>query len=210
MRPHSRRSRRGGGEARHSMFSDGRRLKVIGCDVMEGLMRMHFLVAAVLCWLGVMAPGTAAQQPSSSGPEAAVSASRAADLGAQLVTVTPAMPREQRQGLSFGALVEHVTAGGAADEAGVKIGDVIHSIDDKPVLKADDVAVALAPFKPGATVRLTLVRSGQVTEVTITLAAPPAPVVLPAEGEPVLMMDTGGHMALIWSLAFTADGRHLV
>src|SRR5215468_10260277 len=129
MRPHSRRSRRGGGEARHSMFSDGRRLKVIGCDVMEGLMRMHFLVAAVLCWLGVMASGTAAQGPLSSGQQA--SASRAADLGAQLVTVTPAMPHDRRQGVSFGALVEHVAAGGAADQAGVKIGDVILSIDDK-------------------------------------------------------------------------------
>src|SRR5205807_7754580 len=101
-------------------------------------MRMHFLVAVVLCGLSVMASGSAAQAPSSSGQQAAASATGAAYLGAELVTVTPAMPRDRRQGLSFGALVEQVTAGGPAAQAGVKIGDVIQSIDDKPVLKADD------------------------------------------------------------------------
>jgi WD40 repeat protein len=174
-------------------------------------MRTQFLVAAVLCWLGVMAPGSAAQQPSSSDQQATASVSGTVDLGAQLVTVTPAMPRDRRQGLSFGALIEQVTAGGPADKAGIKIGDVIQSIDDKPVLKADDVAAALAPLKPAATVRLTLVRSGQVAEVTITLAAPPVVIAGPEpKGEPVLMLDTGGHMALIRGLAFTADGRHLL
>ncbi len=31
-----------------------------------------------------------------------------------------------------------------------------------------------------------------------------------AAGEPVLMLDTGGHLALIKAIAFTPDGRQLV
>ena len=52
-------------------------------------MRMHFLVAAVLCWLGVMASGSAAQQPSSSGQQAAASVSEAAaaDRRSRAITV---------------------------------------------------------------------------------------------------------------------------
>lgn len=83
----------------------------------------------------------------------------------------------QGQGALPGVLLDHVAPGGAAEQAGVKRGDVILSIDGRPTPTIDALKQALTGKGPGARVqvvvqRATLVDTALVQEqhtLTVTL-----------------------------------------
>jgi serine protease Do len=83
-------------------------------------------------------------------------------LGLQMQNVSPDVA--QRLGLlePKGMLIAKVFEGGPGSAAGLKIGDVVLQINDLRVLDAADFARKLDNFPPGATVRLNIVRGGQV------------------------------------------------
>lgn len=60
-----------------------------------------------------------------------------------------------------GALISHVAEGGPADRAGLKAGDVIVSVDQKPVAQAADLPSHVAYLPPGSSVDFEVVRKGQ-------------------------------------------------
>ena len=68
-----------------------------------------------------------------------------------------------------GAIVERVELGSAADEAGMRRGDIIVALGDAPVENSGDLLGALRDYRPGDTVDLTVVRDGgeQTLEVTL-------------------------------------------
>ena len=68
---------------------------------------------------------------------------------------------------------EPVTAGGPADKAGVKPGDVIVRFDGRTVDGPDDLIVAIRAKAVGDTVRMTVTRDGRPVDVTMTLQAAP-------------------------------------
>ena len=72
---------------------------------------------------------------------------------------------------SGGATVGSVTAGGAAAAAGLRAGDVITAVDGTAVADADALAAAVAGHQPGETVRLTLRRGSDTSDVTATLGS---------------------------------------
>jgi putative serine protease PepD len=55
---------------------------------------------------------------------------------------------------------EPVTPGGPADKAGIQAGDIILSIDGRPVTQSDELIVAIRAHQPGDTITLR-VRSGE-------------------------------------------------
>ncbi|HEX8998223.1 MAG TPA: trypsin-like peptidase domain-containing protein [Ktedonobacterales bacterium] len=67
--------------------------------------------------------------------------------------------------------VMHVAAGGPAAQAGIRPGDVIFKIEDKPVASVDDMRRVLERLPDGARVRVGLVRGGPsgptVTEASV-------------------------------------------
>lgn len=69
-----------------------------------------------------------------------------------------------------GAFVESVDPGKPADRAGVKPGDAIVQVDDRPVREPRDLINYVSSRPPGQAVRLTVVRNGQRQTVTATLA----------------------------------------
>lgn len=69
-----------------------------------------------------------------------------------------------------GAKVMDVEAGGAADRARIKEGDVIVSFDGKPILESIDVSRAVAA-KAGATVKVEIIRSGKRISLTVVVEA---------------------------------------
>ena len=85
----------------------------------------------------------------------------AAFLGVSSQTVTPAIARQQSLGVASGALVTRVTAGSAADTAGIQVGDVIVSIGGKPVTEASDVQALVRAQRPGDTVAVVVNRAGE-------------------------------------------------
>jgi serine protease Do len=80
-------------------------------------------------------------------------------------------PAVQRvYGFKTGVLVNQVTAKGPADQAGLKAGDIITTVDGKPIKDGDALVTDIAARKPGSTVHLGYVRSGQTSTATLTIA----------------------------------------
>ncbi|MCK2238123.1 MULTISPECIES: S1C family serine protease [unclassified Crossiella] len=70
---------------------------------------------------------------------------------------------------SQGATVSQVTQGGAAEQAGIKVGDVITKIDNRRIEDADSLIAAVRSYAPGSKVKLTINTAGgdRVVEVTL-------------------------------------------
>lgn len=68
-----------------------------------------------------------------------------------------------------GADVSKVNAGGAADKAGLRAGDLVTAVGDRKVDSATELIVALRIHRPGETVELTLERGGREQQLTVTL-----------------------------------------
>jgi serine protease Do len=94
-------------------------------------------------------------------------------LGATGRSVTAGGAR--RLGLSHpsGMLIEDVVPHGPAAEAGIRPGDVILSIDERPVADEDGLRFRFATLPVGATAKLGIWRSGEAMDVEIRLLAPP-------------------------------------
>ncbi len=70
-----------------------------------------------------------------------------------------------------GARVGEVTAGGAADQAGLQSGDVITAVDGRPVADSTALIVAIRDNAVGDEVTVTVDRGGSTEDITITLQA---------------------------------------
>ncbi len=67
--------------------------------------------------------------------------------------------------------IEKITPGGGADEAGLKAGDVIVAVDNKPLQKIDDLSAALDEHKVGDKVRISFSRQGKTSNADVRLTA---------------------------------------
>jgi serine protease Do len=81
-----------------------------------------------------------------------------------------------------GALVQDVIAGGAADKAGIKNGDVIRKINGQQVDDADQFTALVTNLNPGAEATLEILRDGQPLTIKVTLGERPTN--LSAQGGP--------------------------
>jgi serine protease Do len=69
-----------------------------------------------------------------------------------------------------GITVSTVVAGSPADQAGLKVGDTITSVDGKKVTKGTELVSDIASRKPGSKVSLAFIRNGKPQETTVTIA----------------------------------------
>ena len=72
-----------------------------------------------------------------------------------------------------GALVQSVTSGGPAADAGLRSGDVVTSIGTSAIHGTNDLVAAIATHKPGDRVELTVRRGSQTVELTAILGTQP-------------------------------------
>src|SRR6202047_3000189 len=73
-------------------------------------------------------------------------------------------------GSGSGVPVSSVVPGSPADQAGLKVGDTITTLDGKKVTKGDDLVSEIASRKPGAKVNLSFLRNGKTQETSVTIA----------------------------------------
>lgn len=73
-------------------------------------------------------------------------------------------------GTGSGVTISSVVAGSPADQAGMKVGDTITSIDGKKVAKGSELVNDIASRKPGAKAQLGFVRNGKEQTTTVTIA----------------------------------------
>ena len=92
------------------------------------------------------------------------------------VVTTDLSPEDaERFGLPVesGAIVGQVEPGSGANAAGVRRGDIIVRLGDKPIENAGDLFGALRDYQPGDTVELTVVRDGEELTLDVTLGERP-------------------------------------
>src|ERR1700723_3434580 len=90
-------------------------------------------------------------------------------IGVQFqASLNPAVQRVY--GFKSGVLVNQVTAHGPADQAGLKAGDIITTVDGKPIKDGDALVTDIAARKPGSSVHLGYVRGGQTSTASLTIA----------------------------------------
>ncbi len=68
-----------------------------------------------------------------------------------------------------GAFVSEVLPKSAAEKAGIKSGDIITSINDKPIASFAELRVKVGTTPPGQQVKIGLLRDGKPVSVTVTL-----------------------------------------
>ncbi len=68
-----------------------------------------------------------------------------------------------------GASVQEIVSGGAADEAGLKVGDVITGFNGIQITGKTDLTAQVRALAAGATATVTYVRDGKAGEVSVTL-----------------------------------------
>ncbi len=111
--------------------------------------------------------GTSGQPGSTPSPSGPASADvEVPGLGLRVTSVTPEL--RQRYGLSptSGALVVHVDAGGPADLAGLRVGDVVLQVERRAIRAAAELRAASEWFPEAELVPLTIARGRQALFVT--------------------------------------------
>ncbi|MBM3688684.1 MAG: PDZ domain-containing protein [Actinobacteria bacterium] len=72
-----------------------------------------------------------------------------------------------------GALIDTVTSGGPAERAGLEPGDVVTTLQGRPVANADELVVAIRDNSPGDIITVVVERGGVVRELQVTLGSRP-------------------------------------
>ncbi|HZM98912.1 MAG TPA: DegQ family serine endoprotease [Pyrinomonadaceae bacterium] len=98
-------------------------------------------------------------------------------LGVTIQSVDSDMASSLNLPAARGAIVTSVSAGGPADKAGIKRGDVIVAINKQPVVDNNSLRNLVAKMSPGSNVEVSAVRNGRDQNFQVALAE------LPVRGE---------------------------
>jgi len=90
-------------------------------------------------------------------------------LGVYIAPVDPVTAKGVKLDEPRGVFVTSIMDGSAAQEAGVKEGDVILSVNGKKVNKPNELQAKVASYNPGDKVQLEIWREGKTKEITVTL-----------------------------------------
>ena len=94
-------------------------------------------------------------------------------LGITGGTMTEQMAAQYRYDVTSGVFVYSVEEGGAADKAGLQMGDVITAIDDTTITSLEDLSAAKKQYSAGDTSKFTIYRQGETLTVDVTWDATP-------------------------------------
>ncbi len=96
-------------------------------------------------------------------------------IGVELQPITPALAESFKLGTLEGAIINGVLRNGPADKAGAKPGDVLLSIDGKPVSDPQGVLNVVAELAPGRSATMKVKRKGEDVELAVTIGRRPKP-----------------------------------
>jgi serine protease Do len=96
-------------------------------------------------------------------------------LGVESQPVTAELATAFRLANARGALIASVDKGSAAEQAGLQVGDVVHSIGPHQLATRDDFRIFAQLTPPGSKLKLGLLRDHKPLEVTVTTRAARAP-----------------------------------
>ena len=101
-------------------------------------------------------------------------------LGVETRDMTPEYAETFGLPVKQGALITGVLQAGSANKAGIRPGDVVLRVGDKPVANTAELLLAVAALKPGSEVAVNVQRGEQAVAVNVTVAQRPPPLRKPA------------------------------
>jgi len=106
-------------------------------------------------------------------------------IGVEPQDMTPEIAESFGMEAKEGALIAAVVQGGPADKAGVKPGDVLTAVDGQSITDTTALLNTIAQLKPGADIKMKVIRRGKPTELAVTIGKRPPPPrrALPLEDE---------------------------
>jgi hypothetical protein len=90
-----------------------------------------------------------------------------------------------------GLRIRRITSGSAAEQAGLRTGDVLMQINDRWATSPHEAAEMIRAIPIGESIRLQIWRDGQVQEMSAKMASPRQPVVATTTIDPVQQHDVG-------------------
>jgi serine protease DegQ len=100
-------------------------------------------------------------------------------IGVELQPITPAIAESFKLGTLEGVIINGVLNGGPAEKAGIKPGDVLVSIDGKPIVDPQSVLNSVTGIAPGSAAKVKLKRKGQDLELSVVVGRRPKPQLRP-------------------------------
>lgn len=94
-------------------------------------------------------------------------------VGVNPQDITPELAESLGLPEARGALVSNVTRASPADKAGLKTGDVITAINDKPIQDSKAAMTVIASLKPGAEAKFSLIRNQKEITANVTIGKRP-------------------------------------
>lgn len=136
---------------------------------------MRIIAALALAAALFAPPGRSAADPVEHRPSICETRSSARGalssgwLGAQIQSVTSEIADALGLKNTAGVLVYDVSANGPAANAGIKLADVLISLDGTPIPDPQDFTCRISSMAPGSAVKLGLIRHSQGITVIVTL-----------------------------------------
>jgi len=96
-------------------------------------------------------------------------------IGVGLQAVTPEIAESFKLGAPQGAVINEIVRDGPADRAGIRLGDVLVSVDGKQVADPQATVSAVTGIAPGNATKLRVKRKGQDMELSVTVGRRPKP-----------------------------------
>src|ERR671918_1430801 len=87
-------------------------------------------------------------------------------LGVSIQRLTPELAESLNLDKTRGALVADVAEGSPADQAGIRVGDVIVEYNDKPIQDANELPIIVARTDVGQSVKITVLRENKQVPLT--------------------------------------------
>lgn len=97
-------------------------------------------------------------------------------IGVEVQDLTQELAESFKRSNAEGALIAGVLKGGPADKAGMKPGDILILVEDKPVRDSSSMLNLIAALAPGKTSTLTVMRDENKKEIRIHVGKRPKPV----------------------------------
>jgi serine protease DegQ len=93
-------------------------------------------------------------------------------LGVAIQDLTPDLAQAFALGVTGGAVIARVEPGSPAERAGLRAGDVVVEIDDRPVRGASDLRNRIGLLRAGTEVRMRVLRNGREQSVSARIETP--------------------------------------
>ena len=90
-------------------------------------------------------------------------------LGVHIANLDPLAAETMGLDRNYGVVINEVTSGGAADKAGVKVGDVVLAIDGQPMRNLTELRDRIGRTAPGTEVELLVLRDGKEKRIKVEL-----------------------------------------